>query len=199
MEGEAVLVGDPLLVDLGVVAREAAHHLAAAVVDADRRTARVVLGDGRRRDEVEGARAEAVLGRGERADRADLDRVAREVGLERLLLVDADLLQRSPLDQRDERVAGDLLGEAGAAGAEHAALAVEQDLGRDVDRLGVGALHAAGRGEPRLAAAVGHRLVLQGALAALVADRAVERVVDQQELHDPLLRLVGDRRTWPGC
>ena len=35
-EGEAVLVGDPLLVDLGVVAGQAAHHLAAAVVDADR-------------------------------------------------------------------------------------------------------------------------------------------------------------------
>ena len=48
-------------------------------------------------------------------------------------------------------------------------------------------------GEPGLAAAVGHRLVLQRALAALVADRAVERVVDQQELHDALLRLVGDR------
>ena len=48
--------------------------------------------------------------------------------------------------------------------------------------------------EAGLAAAVGHRLVLQRALAALVADRAVERVVDQQELHDALLRLVGDRR-----
>jgi hypothetical protein len=34
--------------------------------------------------------------------------------------------------------------------------------------------------------AVGHRLVLQVALAALVADRAVERVVDQQELHHAL-------------
>ncbi len=35
------------------------------------------------------------------------------------------------LEQLDERVAGDLLGEARAAGAEHAALAVEQHLGGD--------------------------------------------------------------------
>jgi hypothetical protein len=37
-------------------------------------------------------------------------------------------------------------------------------------------------------------LVLQWALAALVADRAVERVIDEQELHDAALRLFGDTR-----
>ena len=139
-EREAVLVADPLLVDLGVVAGEATHHLAATVVDADRGTAGVVLGDTRRGDEVEGARAEAVVGRGQRADRADLDRVAGEVALEGLALVDRDLLHRAALGEGDERVTGDLLGEAGAARAEDAALAVEQDLGGDVDRLGEGAL-----------------------------------------------------------
>ena len=193
VEREPVLVGDPLLVDLGVVAGETAHHLAAPVVDADRRAARVVLGHRGRGDQVEGPGAEAVLRRGQRADRADLDGVAGEVALERLLLVDADLLERAALDQLDERVAGDLRREARAARAQHAALAVEQHLGRDVDRLGEGPLEPAGLVEARLAATVGHRLVLQRALAALVADRAVERVVDQQELHDPLLRLVGDR------
>src|SRR3712207_7290974 len=44
------------------------------------------------------------------------------------------LLQRPPLDERDERVAGDLLGEPRAARAEDAPLAVEQHLGGDVDR-----------------------------------------------------------------
>ena len=42
-----------------------------------------------------------------------------------------------------------------------------------------------------LRAPVAHRLVLQRALAALVADRAVERVVDEQQLHDAVLGLVG--------
>jgi hypothetical protein len=39
-------------------------------------------------------------------------------------------------------------------------------------------------------AAIGERLVLQVALAALVADRAIERVVDEQELHHPFPRLL---------
>jgi hypothetical protein len=43
-------------------------------------------------------------------------------------------------------------------------------------------------------AAEAHREVLQLALAALVADRAVERVVDEQELHRRLLGSDGLRR-----
>ena len=49
-------------------------------------------------------------------------------------------------------------------------------------------------GEARRVGAVGHRLILQIALAALVADRAVERMVDQQELHHALARLARHRR-----
>jgi hypothetical protein len=96
-----------------------------------------------------------------------------------------------PLEHLDEGVSGDLCGESRASSTQHAALAVEQDLRGDVDRLRVGALDV---DEPGLGPAVAHRLVLQGALAALVADRAVQRVVDEQQLHHTLLRLVGDRR-----
>ncbi len=46
-----------------------------------------------------------------------------------------------------------------------------------------------GLGVARGRRAVADREVLQLALAALVADRAVERMVDQQELHHALLRL----------
>src|SRR3546814_14501022 len=45
-------------------------------------------------------------------------------------------------------------------------------------------------GEAAAVEAVGHGLVLQVALAALVADRAVERMVDEQELHDAVARLL---------
>src|SRR5690606_359796 len=38
--------------------------------------------------------------------------------------------------------------------------------------------------------AEGHGLVLQVALAALVADRAIQRVVDEQELHHPFAGLL---------
>ena len=48
--------------------------------------------------------------------------------------------------------------------------------------------HALALGVARDVAAEAHREILQLALAALVADRAVERMVDQQELHRRLLR-----------
>src|SRR5690606_34845922 len=130
-----------------------AQHLAATVVDADRGAARVVLADRGRGLQVERAGPEPVLRAGQRTDRADLDRVAREVAGERLLLVDADLLERTSLEQLDERVAGDLLREPGAPGAEHASLAVQQDLAGDRDRLLIRALLL---GVPGLGPAVAH-------------------------------------------
>lgn len=150
-----------------------------------------VLAHGGRRHQVEGPGAEAVRRRGQRPDRADLDGVPGEVRLEGVALSGADLLERAALDQFDHRVARHLVGEPGAARAEHAPLAVQQHLGGDGDGLLEGALLPV---EAGVGAAVRHRLVLQGALAALVADRAVQRVVDEQELHHPLLGLLRDGR-----
>src|SRR3546814_5089125 len=48
--------------------------------------------------------------------------------------------------------------------------------------------------EARMAAAIGHRLILQIALAALIADRAIERMVDQQEFHHAFARGLDHRR-----
>src|SRR3546814_13292292 len=42
--------------------------------------------------------------------------------------------------------------------------------------------------ETGVAAPIGDRLVLKIALAALVADRAIERMVDEEELHHPFAR-----------
>ena len=46
--------------------------------------------------------------------------------------------------------------------------------------------------EPGPVRSEGHALVLEVALAALVADGAVQGVVDQQELHDALPRLASE-------
>ena len=91
----------------------------------------------------------------------------------------------------DQRVAGHLVGEAGAAIAQDAALAVEQHQVADRDRLLEVALLL---DVAALARAVAERLVLQRALTALVADRAVERVVGEQQLEHALL---GALRWWP--
>src|SRR5262249_61942664 len=43
--------------------------------------------------------------------------------------------------------------------------------------------------------AIAHRLVLEVALTALVADRAIQRMVDQKELHHAFASLLHHRRT----
>ena len=80
-----------------------------------------------------------------------------------------------------------LLSEAGAAAALDAALAVEEhELGDGDGLLEVALL----LDEAGLSRTVDQGLVLQRALAALVADRAVERVVGEQQLKDAVLGLL---------
>ena len=90
----------------------------------------------------------------------------------------------------DQRISGDLGREAGAAAALDAALTVEQDEVADRDRLLEVPLLL---DEARLARTERERLVLERALAAAVADRAVERVVDEEELEHAVLHGL-DRR-----
>ncbi len=94
---------------------------------------------------------------------------------------------RAALKQDELVVLGDLLREAHAAVAEDAALAVDRDQRRQLERLLEVAL---GLDEARGARARAVGDVLQRALAALVADRAVERVVDEQELDHRALGVV---------
>ncbi len=122
---------------------------------------------------------------GERTDRADLHGVAGEVGGERLVGEGHHLGVVPALGEADERVTCDLAREARAAVAEDAALAVEEHEVADRDGLLVVALLLH---ESALARAVAERLVLQRALAALVTDGAVERMVREEQLDHPLLR-----------
>ena len=76
---EAILVSDPLFVDLGIISSQTAQNFAAANIHADRTTGSIVLGYRSGRYQVEGACAEAVIIRGQSANRADLNDIAREV------------------------------------------------------------------------------------------------------------------------
>ena len=84
-------------------------------------------------------------------------------------------------------VLGHLLREAHAAVAEDAALAVDRHERRQLERLLEVALRL---DEARAPGAPAERDVLERALAALVADRAVERVVHEQELDHRVLRVL---------
>ena len=133
--GEAALVAQPAVVDLVVLAREHAQH--ALVADGQRDVAL------RRAERAERAgaldlprpRAEAVGARGQRADRAQLDDVAaerRDIGV---AVEGADERVRAALEQDQLVVLGDLLRVAHAAVAEDAALAVDRDQRRELERL----------------------------------------------------------------
>jgi hypothetical protein len=187
LERVAALVAQPAVVDLGVVAAEHAHD--AVVADRQRHVAlrRAQRADRAGALDVPRARAEAVGGARERAHRAQLGDVAAERRHVRAAVEGGDVRVRAALLQDQLVVLGDLLAEAHAAVAEDAALAVDRHHGRELERLAEVALGLDEAARPA-APAVGD--VLQRALAALVADRAVERVVDEQELDDRLLCLL---------
>ena len=183
------LVADPLLVHVLVDARQDAHHLALADVDADVRADRVHHVDAGHAAQLPRAHLEDLRLLQQRADRAYVGEVAGELAADRLLEIGGDLAVLAAVEHADLVDARDFAAEANAAGALDAA----GHRGLD-DRTHIFVVdRALVLLEAREAAAVGHRLVLQVAFAALVADRAVERVIDEQELHHPFARLLDHR------
>src|SRR5690606_7180047 len=137
------------------------------------------------RDQLPRAGAETERLVGQRADRAHVDDVAGQFALDRTADIGADLHAVAAIHATQLVGAGELGGDADAAGAVDAARHVaghqrpEVLVGHDAFALG----EAADR------AAITHGQILQLALAALIADRAIQRVVDQQELHHVALRI----------
>ena len=187
LEGEAALVAEPAVVDLGVVAGQDPQHPLVADCELDVALARAERADRAGVLDVPGPRAEAVGVGGQRAYWAELGDVAVERRDVRPLVEGAYEGLVAALEQLQLLVLGHLLAEADAAVAEDAALAVDRHQRRELERFLEVAL---GIGEPALARAPSHRDVLERALAALVADRTVERVVDEQELDDRVLCLL---------
>src|SRR3989454_3623636 len=136
--------------------------------------------------EVPHAHLEAEVAVGQRADRTDVHDVARILVVELSARKEPDLGVVATLEDAQLPRAGDLVAEAHAARAEDASLGVEDDVRPEGYRLRL--VHLLVR-HPRIVEAVLHVVDLEPALAGLVADRAVERVIDQVELHDRLARL----------
>src|SRR5438105_3226779 len=181
---ETTAIAQPAAVDLGIGSRYQAEHRLGAAVDLDIAADGAAVTHRGRTDEVPGPRLEPVLAAGQRADRAPLDRVTAEDRGVRLAVQCGDLAVGAALDGGQRRVSRDLLVKPDAAEAHDAAFAVQHDL--RPERIGL-LLVTLFFGEAGSAWAVSEGVVLQGTLATLVANRAVERVVGEQELEHAVL------------
>ncbi len=196
---EAADVAHPVAVDVGIEPRRHADQLRALGplrlgLEPRRRVAALLAERADRVDRfgiVPGPRLEAVVARGDRADRADVHQVAGQQRVDALLLERRDLAAVPAIDDVDLRVGVDLAHEPHAPRAEDAAVAVQHQRRPEVD-VGPHALaveHPPRKLHPALVRPEAVGEILQRTLAALVADRAVERMVDQQELEHAGARL----------
>jgi len=184
---EPALVAHPDLVHFLVAAREQPVELRAAALDVGVAAVRTTGADAGALVDEPDARLEAEVGVQERADRAYIDRITRIVAIERLPGKRGYQGMVAAIDHRELRLLRDLVHEAHAAGAHDAALGVVDDHGPELFALGLLQLV---RPLPRGLVVVLHVVVLQLALARLIADGAVDRVVDEVELHHAALVLL---------
>ena len=178
---EAPAVADPAVVDLDVLAGRHPHQFAPALPEVDVAADSAARADAGGVVHVPGSGLEAPDARRQCADRAEVDDVAAEDRLQRLVELRRDVGLNPSLVGGQLLLPGDFVVIARAAVAEHAALAVEGDPVTDRERLGKVQARLLDPAH-RIAVAVGE--VLQRALAAFVADRAVQGVVGELELQD---------------
>ena len=160
--GEAVLVREPALVDRLVLQRQHAHHAIALHLHDQVAAERIVRRHRLAARQLPRARRVAERLRRQRADRADVDRVAGELGIDRLADERDDLRVLAAADHAELHDAGDLLAEADAARALDAARHL---LGRDQraqvlvehDALGLRCSATPSRRSPRPGPAAGIR------------------------------------------
>jgi hypothetical protein len=173
--------GDPIDHAVLLFAQGAQLPVVGAFPDVDAAAPGAAGADGGNRLQVpDTALVEEVPGE-ERSHGADGGDVVRVGVVEGPLLQALDPRVAAPLDNAQLVGAGDFAGEAHAAAAEDAALGVVDDPLGEVVELGLVVL---GIDVERLIRPVLHLVFLQPALAGLVADAAVHRMIQGDELHD---------------
>ena len=184
--GEPGFVADPLLVHVLIQTWQHAEHFARPGVDPDVRTHRIVHVDALGLCQFPRPRVEGIGFARQRTDWAQVNDIAGHFGSHRLLQRRDFHIARTA-NRADQGNACNLIRKANAAGAVDAAGHDRLD-----QRTHILVWHRPlVLFEARRVGTVVQRLVLQIALAALVTDRAIQRVVDQQHLHDALAGLHG--------
>jgi hypothetical protein len=172
----AAVVTHEVAIDLEIGARPEADHVLIAGVDTDVAALGAAGTDARRLVEIPGPRLVQEVLRDQRPYGAQVHDVAGPGMVQLLLAGDADIRPISTFRDIEHRFFGNVLHEADAASAEDAAIGHVQDVRTEIfDRaVPLGILRVAGAGAPLL-----ENVVLELALARLIADRAIERMVDQ--------------------
>ena len=180
----AIAIGQPAFVDRLVVTRHRAQYFAATRVQPQVRAERIVIADRFAGDQFPSTGTETERLVGQRTDRADIDHVARQLAHQRLADVGADLQALAALHAAKFVGAGHFGHDPDAARAMDAA----GHLGFNQRAEILVSHHALAFDETTDGAAKSERQILQLALATLVAHRAIQRMVDEQELHRIALR-----------
>ena len=134
---------------------------------------------------------ETEIRRRERADGTNVDRVQRIIIFETLAGMRGEDAVAAAIDEAENIVLRDLLTEPNAARTENAAFVIERNARTQLDVLRF--LHLVFE-EARIGPAVFHAEFLKQAFARLIADRAVERMIDEEKFHHALAAFLDERR-----
>ena len=193
IESVAALDAQELAIDAGVVAIISANNFVVAHAERGLASVRAMRADGADMLHLPRPRLVAIRAAGQRADRADVDAHAALVAFEMIVMVRRDLVPDAAVDDPQRADSHALVADPHAAEAQDAARRIVEDHRRPLllGDVQLGLLIAA------LAGAVAEHHVLQLALAALVAHRAIERMIGEQKFQRRLARLGDLRRLGP--
>ena len=179
----ADFVGDPEAIDRGIRTRLEPVHRTFGVLDREVVATGGQTVDGRRLGQEPHPLLEQEVFVQQRPHRTQVHHVRAEFVVEAHAREHINLLGRATTINNQLPRARDLLGEANTAGAHDATVGIQQDM---LANVLLGGLDL-GFEEAAFGPSVLVGVVLQVALARLVAYGAIHRVVDQQVFHDRLL------------
>jgi hypothetical protein len=137
---------------------------------------------------------ETKIAGGKRADRTNIDRVKRIVVLQPLAGMRGQHGITATINETKDVILRNLLTETNTAGTENAALIIERDTRPEDDIFWL--LHFVLE-KARLARAEIDAEFLQAAFAGLIADRTIERMINEEEFHHAALAFLDQRRICP--
>src|SRR6478609_6306071 len=133
---------------------------------------------------------ETEIGRSQCAHRANVDGVKRIIVFQRPAGMRRKDRVTAAIDEPEYVVVRNFVAETNAARAENATLVIKRYPRAELDRFRL--FHFVLK-ETRLRTSIVDTELLQTAFTGLIADRAVERVIDQEKLHDAALTFLHER------